>query len=183
MPRKLWLGTRVCPETKQLVASLASRQGLSDSAWLRQLIELTLHSASAASPQALDSVAPARRTARFAVRLRHEDGLLLSKRARARGLAAGTYASVFIRAHLRRLAPLPEAELLALKRLVAELGAVGRNLKQIAKAANSPGAIDAPHRDDLQAFLKICEGLRDHVKRLLKANLASWEAGHAETTG
>ncbi len=38
-------------------------------------------------------------------------------------------------------------------------------------------------RDDLRAFLKVCEALRDNVKGLIKVNVNSWEAGHAETEG
>jgi hypothetical protein len=51
-------------------------------------------------------------------------------------MAPATYASVLTRVHLRSLAPLPREELLALKRTVAELWAIGRNLNQIARAAN-----------------------------------------------
>ncbi len=29
-------------------------------------------------------------------------------------------------------------------------------------------------------MLKICEALRDNTKALLKANVKSWEAGHAD---
>jgi hypothetical protein len=38
-------------------------------------------------------------------------------------------------------------------------------------------------RDDLLAFLRLCEAMRDNIKRLLKANVTSWEAGHAQTQG
>ena len=47
-----------------------------------------------------------------------------------------TYVSVLTRSHLRSLAPLPSEELLALKRTLGELGSIGRNLNQIARAAN-----------------------------------------------
>jgi hypothetical protein len=50
-----------------------------------------------------------------------------------------TYVSVLIRSHLRMLAPLPKDELLALKRSIAELATIGRNINQIAKAANEGG--------------------------------------------
>jgi hypothetical protein len=73
-------------------------------------------------------------------------------------------------------------ELLALKRSVAELGAIGRNLNQIARALNQGGKPSGPGRADLQALLRVGEGLRDHVKALLRANQISWEQGHAETT-
>ena len=67
-----------------------------------------------------------------------------------------------------------------MKRTIAELATVGRNLNQLAKAANQGHRVgSAPN--DFGAMLKICEGLRDHVKALLKANVVSWEVGHAES--
>jgi hypothetical protein len=98
-------------------------------------------------------------------------------------MAPATYVSVLVRAHLRNLAPLPKEELLALKRSIAELGAVGRNINQIARAANQGYRIAPPGRDDFGAILKVCEGLRDHVKELLKANLRAWEIGHPHADG
>jgi DNA-directed RNA polymerase specialized sigma24 family protein len=82
---------------------------------------------------------------------------------------------------LRSLAPLPREELLALKRTVAELGAVGRNLNQIARAANQGERVDGPGPHEVQLMLRICEALRDHVKALLLANLRSWREGHANS--
>ncbi|HEX2494877.1 MAG TPA: hypothetical protein VHK24_13985 [Steroidobacter sp.] len=114
----------------------------------------------------------------MALRLRSEDVVLLRERAAARQMKSATYASIFIRAHLRALAPLPKEELLALKRVVAELGAIGRNLNQIANSENATTA--GPGRDDLRAILTLCEALRNHVKALIKTNLASWEIGHAQ---
>jgi hypothetical protein len=56
------------------------------------------------------------------IRLRADDQILLRERAVARAMALATYVSVLTQAHMRSLAPLPEEELLALKRTVAELG-------------------------------------------------------------
>jgi Bacterial mobilisation protein (MobC) len=70
------------------------------------------------------------------IRLCTDDQILLEDRAAARGMAPATYVSVLTRAHLRSLAPLPKEELLALKRTIGELGSIGRNLNQIAHAAN-----------------------------------------------
>ena len=47
-----------------------------------------------------------------------------------------TYASGLLRAHVRQLSPLPKEELLALKRSIVELAAIGRNINQIGKATN-----------------------------------------------
>ena len=70
-------------------------------------------------------------------------------------------------------------ELLALKRTVAKLGVIGRNLNQIARAANQGQLVTSPGRDDLKAMLRVCEALRDHVKGLLMENLKSWRQGSA----
>ncbi len=99
---------------------------------------------------------------------------MLQERASARGMPAATYMSVIARAHLRNLTPLPRDELLALRHTIAELGAIGRNLNQIAHVANQSGRIVGLDQGDLRAFLKVCRGDRDHVKGLLKANLNSW---------
>jgi hypothetical protein len=95
---------------------------------------------------------------------------------------SATYVSVLVRSHLRALAPLPKEELMALKRSVAELGAIGRNLYQMVRLANQGGKPPGPGREDLRAMLRVAEGLRDHVKALLKANQISWKQGHAQTT-
>ena len=98
----------------------------------------------------------------------------------SRGMAAATYASVMLRTHLRGVVLIPDRELLELKRSVAELGAIGRNLHQIARMANQTGRVGGPSSQELQALLRACTALRDHVKQLVRANIASWESGHAE---
>lgn len=95
-------------------------------------------------------------------------------------MAGATYVSVLVRSHLRRLPPLPKDELDALKRTVAALGAIGRNLNQIARAANQGAGAAAAGTDNLSALLKVCIVLREHVKALIKANINSWELGHAD---
>ena len=79
------------------------------------------------------------------------------------------------------MTPLPTEELAALKRSIAELGVIGRNLKQIARTLNGGGRSDGPGRNHLELMLKIAVGLRDHVRALLKANETSWERGYGET--
>ena len=95
-------------------------------------------------------------------------------------MAAATYASFLLRGHLRAVAPIPDRELAELKRSVAELGAIGRNLNQIARVANRTGRANGPTGQDLRALLRACEALRDHVKGLIRTNGASWESGYAE---
>jgi hypothetical protein len=145
---------------------------------VRQLLETLVGIASPTAAVALPYREP--RGVRLYVRLRPDDRVLLSDRAARRGLPSATYVSVLVRSHLRRLAPLPKEELAALKRSVAELGAIGRTLNQIARAANQSSKAVGPGRDDLRVMLKVAEALRDHVKGLIRANQTSWEYGNAE---
>lgn len=86
-----------------------------------------------------------------------------------------------IRSHLRSVTPLPTAELVALKRSVAEVSAVGRNINQIARAFNQGERGNSPGTTDLYAVLRALNGLRVHIKELINANLASWRSGYERT--
>ena len=180
-----FLKTRVSPDIKRRVQQAASRQLITESIWLKRLVIQALSESRESVPDAIGSTIRAdrdSRDARLCVRLRQDDRLLLHGRAAARGMAPATFVSVLVRSHLRGIAPVPREELLALKRSVAELGVIGRNLNQIARAANQGTKPDGPGREDLRAMLRVVEALRDHVKALLRANQLSWQQGHAETT-
>ena len=164
---------------KDRFTAIARHQGLSESALLKRLVDLMLRSTDPASYDVSTADSEIIRSTRLTVRLRPDDEALLRARAAARTMAPATYLSVLTRAHLRSLAPLPKEELQALKRSVSELGSMGRNLNQIARAANQGDRVAGPGREELRAMLRICESLRDHVRGLVAANLRSWERGHA----
>jgi predicted DNA binding CopG/RHH family protein len=169
-----FVAARVTPEMKTLLRTLAAREQITESALVRQLLEVMLRRSAPAEgfakPESLERVS---RDTRLSVRLAPEDRILLYDRAAARGMPSATYVSVLVRSHLRNLTPLPKEELSALKRSVAELGVLGRNLNQIARAANQRDKPNGPGREELRAMLRVAEGLRDHVKALLKANQIS----------
>lgn len=153
---------------------LAEHQQMTESALLKQLIELSVQRVSHADGDVLRSPGRRLRAARLYVRLHPEDQLLLMERAAARQMPAATYVSVLVRAHLRDLAPLPKAELMALKRSVAELGAIGRNLNQLTRLAHhQPGhggsAMGTFHLDrsgaiwDLTSYARRGPGQRDRL--------------------
>jgi len=170
----------VSREAKERFSAVARQEGLSDSALLKRMVELMLNSTRPVGVTAGPaSQVETLRAVRFSIRLRLDDQALLRGRAAERGLTPAAYVSVLTRAHLRGLSPLPREELLAVKRAVAELGSIGRNLNQIARAAHRSDHVVPPGRDDVRTMLRICEGLRDHVKALLLANLRSWKTGHA----
>jgi hypothetical protein len=82
---------------------------------------------------------------------------------------------MLVRRHLRGVSPLPDCELAELRRAAGVLGAVGRNLNQIARVAHQTGRVEGLTTADLRAMLAAFEALRGHFKRLIEANIASWE--------
>ena len=172
------MSTWVDDDTKRRFAAIAHHEGVSESALLKRMVDLMIQSTTALNTQSPPD--PSRRDTRVTVRLRPDDHQLVKERAARRAMPTATYVSVLVRAHLRSLAPLPKEELLALRRTVSELSSIGRNLNRIALAANHGGRPSAPHHEDLRTILRLCIGLRDHVKDVLKANLRSWEVGYAE---
>jgi hypothetical protein len=172
------IAARFTPDTKERFATVARQHGVSESALLKRLVDAALMTAAVAKAPAVESVAPVAASGKLSVRLRSDDLLLLRERATARDMPTSTYVSLLIRSHLRSLAPLPTAELAALKRSVAELGTIGRSFNQIARTANQGNPLLGPSRTDLQALLRALTGLRDHTKGLINANLASWESGY-----
>ena len=182
---------RVTAATKQAISEAAARAMLTESAWLKRLLVREMQAArDPAATQELPRHVDRKRRhdghkggpceRPILIRLRTEDRLLLDARSEARGMRPATYVAVLTRSHLRRLAPLPKDEMLALRRSIGELAAIGRNLNQIAKAANDGGRLPGSAREEFRAMLKVCEALRDNTKALLKANLTSWESGHGE---
>lgn len=189
------LKARVSPEMKLQAKAIADRELLSEAAWLKRLVVREIRACHALNAngrercRAGEPQRPDRESRRSGpcgrplfVRLRSEDRLLLDARADARGMRPATYTSVLLRAHLRQLTPLPKEELLALKRSIGELAAIGRNINQIARVANEGGRLPVSVRDEFRAMLKICEALRDNTKSVLKANETSWSTGHAEAS-
>jgi phosphate uptake regulator len=96
-------------------------------------------------------------------------------------MPTSTYVSLLVRSHLRAFPPLPTAEVAALKRLVAELSAIGRNINQIARAVNNQQWPGGPTLETLRSIMQALWITRDYVRDLIKANLASWEAGYEKT--
>lgn len=158
---------------------MAEQQFVTESVLLKRLVDSMVAGLRGSEADALKLPYRRLRGARLSVRLHSEDQLLLTERARARHMAPATDVSVVVRVHLRAVSPLPEAELLALKRSIAELGAIGRNINQLARYANQTTDVSGVTRQQLMSILKACEALRAHTKELIKANERSWKIGHA----
>jgi hypothetical protein len=182
MSTSAFIGVRVSAETKELVRSLAESEKITESALVKQLLEVMLRTSALRAPSVAEPPHTPSQDARIKVRLRPDDRLLLASRAKERGLTSATYVSVLVRAHLRNVTPLPKEELLALKQSIAELRAIGRNLNQMSRALNQ-GQHAALGTHEVMSMLKVAEALRVHFKGLLIANQRSWEQGHAGAPG
>ena len=165
---------RVDPQLKLRLQAIAVGQGVTESAVLKHLIvsEIGMAPVNDARVLAVEPIGP---PARVYVRLRRSDHALLRERAACRGLASATYVSMLVRTHLRGMPPLPDRELAELRHAAGALGAVGRNLNQIARVAHRTGRVEGITTADLRAMLVAFEGLRARFKRLIEANIASWE--------
>jgi predicted DNA binding CopG/RHH family protein len=90
----------VSDDVKGLLQTIAAQRQITESALVRQLVEAMLQVATV--PNLANTAAPTRvvRDARLYVRLAPEDCVLLSDRAKARGMPSATYVSVLVRSHL-----------------------------------------------------------------------------------
>jgi|SRR5579862_3256743 len=121
MSADAFIQCRVTSEIKALIQAVADRERITESALVRQLLETVLRTSTVGTDPGVGLPAKVSREARLSVRLAPDDRALLGERAAARDMAAATYVSVLVRAHLRALSPLPQAELMALKRAIADL--------------------------------------------------------------
>jgi len=175
-----FVAARVTPEMKTLLRMLAEREQITESALVRQLLEVTLRRSAMEGFPKLEALEKVSRDARLSISLAPDDRMLLTERATARGMRSATYVSVLVRAHLRQLAPLPERELAALRSTVNELVALGRNLNTMARLLQQDRRDAVPGRNEVQTMVKICEILVDRFRGLIRANLVSWDVGHAQ---
>lgn len=181
MSNRTHLTTWVTRESKVRFAELARAQGISESALLRRVVESTIAAVGGSAPPPIVPVNPVPGHGRISVRLRGDDLLLLRERAQAREMPTSTYVSLLVRSHLRALTPLPTVEVKALKCLVAELSAIGRNINQIARAVNNQQWPGGPTLQNLKSIMRALWITRDYTRDLIKANLASWDAGYEKT--
>lgn len=168
---------RVTGETKSRLVGLAHQLGVTETQLIRSIVERLV----AGAPQlGAPEREPPPALCRLSVRVRADDRRLLYDRAASRSMAPSTYVGLLVRAHLRSLAPLPADELAALKASTAEVAAIGRNLNQFVRAVQAGAQASGFNVANAIALIRVCEALRTNVKGLIRANLASWETGHAE---
>jgi predicted DNA binding CopG/RHH family protein len=169
------IATRSSPERKARFEALAAGFGKSVSALLDQLIDTVLEENPVAAAAEEESGA----TPRISLRLRAGDRELLNAKAAGRGMKPASYAVMLLHAHVRGRAPVPITELNRLKVAVGELSAIGRNLNQLAKAANAGQVASKAVEQALPVVQRQVAEVREYVAGLVRVNLESWEAGDA----
>lgn len=180
MLKRYFLKAAVSGDIEQRIKAAAAAELVTPSAWLRRVaIRALARQPSTPEQSAPDEHSGDLRDRPLCVRLSPDDALLLKARALARGMRPATYVSVLVRSHLRSLSPLPKDELLALRRTVAELGALTRDLHRIAHTLGRDGGAAAPEQLNLQAVGRLCQVVRSDTKALIRANVNSWELGRA----
>jgi len=181
MTKIVCIQCRVDEPTKASFKELADDEGVSESDLLRRMVIAATSARRTTRPvDAITPVASIGKAVQMGVRLRGDDALLLRERAAARDIAPASYVSLLVRRHLRSVPPLPDRELGALLRAIASVNELGRNLNQIARAANQGSPIQGLDTAALRSILRVMEPLRDPFKGLLAANLKSWEVGYEE---
>ena len=129
MTKDAFIACRVTPETKARVRALAAREGIAESALIKQLLDVVLR---ASTPEAMAALEPPESVsggARFNVRLGPQISRLLRERAKGRGMPAATYIASLVRAHFLDAAPLPKAEYVAIKQAVSSQPSGGTSIK------------------------------------------------------
>ena len=184
MSADAFIQVRVAPAVKARLQSLAERESITESALVRQLLLTMLRvqlSAEEAEPEPEKREAILR-DSRVWVRLRLEDRKLLNARAGIRGVPSATYIALLVRGHLHAVAPLPEAELLAVKQSISELRSIRRDLNTVARVIGREGAAAQPGQRDVLRLMKVGDVLLDRIKALYVANAKAWETGDAEAS-
>ena len=165
----------VTPDKHAAFQRLAIDRGLSHSKLLLLLIDSALKdntSTSVEVPLAAREAEPA--SQRVTIRLRSGDAEAIAQRAVQREMRAATYLAGLVRAHVASRPPLPRAEIEELKRAVASLSAVGRNLNQLVHLAHCGQGVDASTRRLLNPIVMGVERVWQAVKAHVVGNLESW---------
>lgn len=171
------IATRAAFATKARFAALATSRGMTESRLLSLLIETVLEDNPPPADSTVLNDSPA--TDRITLRLRAGDRALLDARAAARGMKTSSYAVMLIRAHVRQQAPMPAAEIEALKVAVSHLAALRRQLQESLHTVGTRTAGDVDLLHCLRETAAHVDDMRRCVAEVVKSNLLSWESNDA----
>ena len=161
-------------ETHQRFRALARERGVSIAGLIGELVDGALEREGSLPPVA--DVPNEPRRGYLTVRLRPGDVKVITARAAFRRMKPATYIAALVRSHLVADPPLPPGELAVLERAAAEVGAIGRNLNQIARAINSGSTVPAATASIIGRSIEAVEAVREAAKAYVRVAIASWEA-------
>lgn len=167
---------RVEDGEKAAFTACAKRKGLTPSALLRDLVLSEISKARGTEQVQLSGDEMPERSALF-LRLPLPLKVAATKRAKTKGMSVAKWATSLIQSHLSREPVVTDREVIALNAVSRELGAIGRNVNQIAKALNS--AIDGIERSrvdlgELEKLSKSIELSRKVIRALVIKSQQSW---------
>jgi hypothetical protein len=174
MPKSTTVKLRVSADQKARVKSVCREKGITESAFVRQLMEKVVEGAPGTPCGSASPTGRLRRSCRVSVRLRPDDILLLRERGRRHKLSTSAYAARLVSEHVQARLPLPTSELEALRASIDEMHTIGRTLTDIARALNQREQVSRPTRGELKALLAALVRLRDRVQTLAETNRRSW---------
>lgn len=173
------LKTRVTGEVKAAFSARAAAHSLSEAALLETIVASFLRLDHAAPP-AHGAPCPGyggARTRDVHVRLLPSEYEALERLSAMRHWKRSTYLGHLIRTHLNGQPRFSDDEMLALRHIVAQLSALGRNVNQIARALGaSPAPASLAMALPLRELKALIDEERAGVKDLIRSNLTSWSA-------
>lgn len=164
----------VDPATHGRFRAVAAERGTTLSGLLGDLVDEVLDAEGETVEAPAAGLDPRRQ--RLSIRLQPGDVVAVARRAASRRTKPATYIAALVRSHLLVDPPLPQAELAALERAVAEVSAVGRNLNQIARAINSGAPVSPSTVSIIGRSIEAVEAVREAAKAYVRSAVASWEA-------
>lgn len=175
---------RLKPELHKRFEALRLAQGLSESELLQRAVENELQGAGRSTrPSAAAVVAPARPPAdgdvsevtRLTVRVPAYVREAASQRAQAKGLRVTPWVAALVQSHVAATPVLTDTELQAVEAANRELGAIGRNINQIARALNEAHfQTERVRLDRLAELSEKIDSMREAVRGLVRASRNAW---------
>ncbi|MNV67836.1 hypothetical protein D3C71_1606500 [compost metagenome] len=168
------------PDTKARFAALAARHHLNEASLLAKMVNEVLGANSLVAQELNQqrSVCPSIANAagdRITLRLRPGDRTLAAKRARARGMKAGSYLAMLIHNHVRDSAVLPPNELDQIRATCSRLAALGRQLGRVGMPNTLAESWASELSDAISLVRQEVETAREATAAVVRRNLASWE--------
>lgn len=97
------------------------------------------------------------------------------QRAAGQGMGESPYLALLIKAHLSGKPAFTQPEMDVLRQANLELTAIGKNLNQVVRILSaSNNKADAIRMEEMKKLAVIVLSHREHVRSLIRANLAAW---------